>query len=410
MAMESVPPSQTLHLPRLRRRWQILFLQTLATAALILLLFRMSEVYGPCSVEFVEAGGEWCPSYEHTRGLNWADGAFDEQANDDKDGLLIPRTLLGIDSTGFSSQIVPLLLCFLITGLWIVYQTQNQRFRLWAARGTTGFIAAWAILPFIFAWGSSILAYGLHLPFGQPYADMNHLAILFDPLQIAVELFFLGIVFAPILAGLIGIWGLSRRSLTWAVGFFLMIIGIHALLTFEGITEAVSGIGLQPLPAQIGEATLYGGLISPLALELLEIAILILLFHESGTAVIGHLEYAVMLPDASKSDPEYVRQFTNVINSHVLHTVAIIAAVALTTALALEFDGFMLNIVAVMEGSQWSGQVAESLELQLTYGKVISAGLFLLVVAGMRYVVPWQRVGGLIEAGISSLRGSRADS
>jgi len=76
----------------------------------------------------------------------------------------------------------------------------------------------------------------------------------------------------------------------------------------------------------------------------------------------------------------------------------------LITALALEFDTFMLNIVAVMEGSQWSGQVSESLELQLTYGKVISAGLFLLAVAGMRYVVPWQRVSGLIETGISKIR------
>ena len=172
----------------------------------------------------------------------------------------------------------------------------------------------------------------------------------------------------------------------------------------------MAGIGLKPLPAQIGEATLYGGLISPLALDLLGIAILILLFHEAGNAVIGHLEYAVMLPDASKSDPEYVRQFNNVVNSHVLHTVSIIGGVALTTALALEFDTLMLDIVAVMEGGQWSGQVSESLELQLTYGKVISAGLFLLAVAGMRYVVPWQRVSGLIEAGIASLRGTRSES
>ena len=132
----------------------------------------------------------------------------------------------------------------------------------------------------------------------------------------------------------------------------------------------MAGIGLKPLPAQIGEATLYGGLISPLALDLLGIAILILLFHEAGNAVIGHLEYAVMLPDASKSDPEYVRQFNNVVNSHVLHTVSIIGGVALTTALALEFDTLMLDIVAVMEGGQWSGQVSESLEMQMTYGRL----------------------------------------
>ena len=54
MAMETVPPSQTLHLPRLRRRWQILFLQIIATAALLALLFRMTEVYGPCDDGFLE--------------------------------------------------------------------------------------------------------------------------------------------------------------------------------------------------------------------------------------------------------------------------------------------------------------------------------------------------------------------
>ena len=402
--MENVPPSKTLHLPRLRKRWQILTLQTIATAALLLLLLRMSDVYGPCDQSFTESGGEWCPSYEHTRGLEWVDKSFDNNALDNDDGLIIPRILTGIDSEGTSSQLVPLVLCFTITGMWMFYQTRPQKIKLWTNRIFVGGLLAWSLLPFIFTWISSILSYGFHLPFGQAYDDMNHMDILFEPIQLGIELFFIGIVFAPILAGLIGIWSLSRRSLSWSVGFFLMVIAIHALLTFEGITEAVSGIGLRPLPAQIGEATLYGGLVSPLALDLLEIAILLLLLNECGSAVIGHLEYAVLLPEASKNDPEYIRQFTNVINSHLIHTVGIISAVALITALALEFDTFMLNIVAVMEGSQWSGQVSESLELQLTYGKVISAGLFLLAVAGMRYVVPWQRISGLVETGISKLR------
>ena len=401
MTMEPVAPSQTLHLPRLRRRWQILFLQIIATTALIALLFRMTEVYGPCDDGFLEDGNNWCPSYEHTRGLSWVSEqpSFQNNVLSGSDGLILPRVLTGIDSTGFASQIVPLALCFIFAGLWMFYQVRNEKVKTWTRRSITGSVTLWAIVPFMLDWADEIGVIGFHIP-------IQHLDSLFQPLQLAIELFFLGIVFAPILAGLIGIWGLSRRALTWAVGFYVMIIGVHALLTFQGITDAVSGIGLKPLPAQIGEATMYGGLISPLAFDLLGIAILLLLFHEAGNAVIGHLEYAVMLPDASKSDPEYVRQFNNVVNSHLIHTVAIISGVALTTALALEFDAFMLDIVAVMEGGQWSGQVSESLELQLTYGKVISAGLFLLAVAGMRYVVPWQRVSGLIEAGIASLRRS----
>ncbi|MAZ62304.1 MAG: hypothetical protein CMB18_03310 [Euryarchaeota archaeon] len=401
MTMEPVAPNQTLHLPRLRRRWQILFLQIIATTAIIALLFRMTEVYGPCDDGFLEDGNNWCPSYEHTRGLSWVSEqpSFQNNVLSGSDGLILPRVLTGIDSTGFASQIVPLALCFIFAGLWMFYQVRNEKVKTWTRRSVTGIVILWAIVPFMLDWAEEIGVIGFHIP-------IQHLDSLFQPLQLAIELFFLGIVFAPILAGLIGIWGLSRRALTWAVGFYVMIIGVHALLTFQGITDAVSGIGLKPLPAQIGEATMYGGLISPLAFDLLGIAILLLLFHEAGNAVIGHLEYAVMLPDASKSDPEYVRQFNNVVNSHVIHTVAIISGVALTTALALEFDAFMLDIVAVMEGGQWSGQVSESLELQLTYGKVISAGLFLLAVAGMRYVVPWQRVSGLIEAGIASLRRS----
>ena len=401
MTMEPVAPNQTLHLPRLRRRWQILFLQIIATTAIIALLFRMTEVYGPCDDGFLEDGNNWCPSYEHTRGLSWVSEqpSFQNNVLSGSDGLILPRVLTGIDSTGFASQIVPLALCFIFAGLWMFYQVRNEKVKTWTRRSVTGIVILWAIVPFMLDWADEIGVIGFHIP-------IQHLDSLFQPLQLAIELFFLGIVFAPILAGLIGIWGLSRRALTWAVGFYVMIIGVHALLTFQGITDAVSGIGLKPLPAQIGEATMYGGLISPLAFDLLGIAILLLLFHEAGNAVIGHLEYAVMLPDASKSDPEYVRQFNNVVNSHVIHTVAIISGVALTTALALEFDAFMLDIVAVMEGGQWSGQVSESLELQLTYGKVISAGLFLLAVAGMRYVVPWQRVSGLIEAGIASLRRS----
>ena len=91
-------------------------------------------------------------------------------------------------------------------------------------------------------------------------------------------------------------------------------------------------------------------------------------------------------------------------NSHIVHMVSITSVVALTTAIALEFDDFLISLVGLLEGSQWSGQVRESLELQLTYGKVISAGLFLLVVASMRFVLPWQRVTGIIETGMRRIR------
>ena len=64
----------------------------------------------------------------------------------------------------------------------------------------------------------------------------------------------------------------------------------------------------------------------------------------------------------------------------------------------------MISIVGILEGTQWTGQVKESLELQMTYGKVISAGLFIIAVAGLRLLVPWQIVSGYVESRILKLR------
>ena len=80
------------------------------------------------------------------------------------------------------------------------------------------------------------------------------------------------------------------------------------------------------------------------------------------------------------------------------HTVVVIFAVGFVTMLALKFDDLIIDIVGWAGSGQWSGQVRESLELRLTYGKVISAMLFITFVAGLRYVVPWQRVSGFIES------------
>jgi hypothetical protein len=41
--------TETLHIPVLRRKWQILVLQIASTVSLILLLKRMGEIYGLCS-------------------------------------------------------------------------------------------------------------------------------------------------------------------------------------------------------------------------------------------------------------------------------------------------------------------------------------------------------------------------
>jgi len=397
MVIDVVPESKTLHISKLRLRWQVLLLQIISTVSLLLIMRKMNELFGSCSGQFVANSGPegWCPSYEHTRGIAWM------KSNGD---TVIPDLLTGVNETGFDTFTVPVILCFIITGLWVVILTRGEKLQLLIKRIFSVLMAAWFLLPFLVSWLIGIVSRGFYLPFSNSEDQFNHINLVFAPLEFFFELVFLGIVFAPILAGLIGIWSLSKRMITWATSYFLIVIGIHAMLTFEGVTTAVD-VGLQPLSAQIGEATLYGGLISPLAFDLLTVAILLLLFLESGLAVITNLEYASILPEASKRDPEYVNQFNNIINGHMAHLFSIITVVAITTALALEFDDFLISFVAVLEGSQWSGQVKESLELQLTYGKVISASLFMIVVAGGRFIIPWQRITGFIETGLSKIRG-----
>lgn len=398
MAIEkkSYESTETLHIPVLRRKWQIITLQIVSTASLLFLLKRMSEVYGSCSEQFILDHNEtsWCPAYEHTRGLIWLSR---------RDGLFIPDILLGIDYTGTMSLVGPLLMCtaaaIAINRFWTMSQEFQTRFK----QGVSAIFIAWMVIPFVFYWVVAMVYNGLHLPFGHEDDALNHLGSLFSPFDLVFELVFLGIVFAPVLAGLVGIWGLSKRPITWAVGYYIVVIAFHSVLTFEPVVSEID-VGLQALPTQIGEGTMFGNLISPLAFSLLGIAVLTLLFMESGLAVINHLEYAASLPEDSKRDDEYVRQFNNVVNSHILQIGIVISLVFVTTALALAFDDLMISFVGILEGTQWTGQVKESLELQMTYGKVISAGLFILVVAGMRFVIPWQSITGYIESGIAKLR------
>lgn len=397
MVMDIVPESKTLHITKLRLRWQVLLLQAMSTISLLLLMRKMSELYGSCSDTFIANSGVngWCPAYEHTRGLLWM------SANGN---TLLPDFITGINETGFGSFTMPIILCFIITVLWVFILTRSEKLKLMIKRTFFILLASWFLVPFLGSWLLGLVSQGgLYLPFGNSDSQYNHINLILAPFEFFFELVFLGIVFAPVLVGLLGIWSLSKRMITWATGYFLIVIGIHAMLTFEGVTTAVD-VGLQPLSAQIGEATLFGGLISPLAFDLLTVAILLLVFLESGLAVITNLEYASILPDASKKDPDYVNQFNNVINGHIAHLFGVIVIVSLTTAIALEFDDFLISFVAIFEGSQWSGQVKESLELQLTYGKVISASFFMIVVAGGRFIIPWQRITGFIETGLSRVR------
>ena len=223
------------------------------------------------------------------------------------------------------------------------------------------------------------------------------------PLLMILSLLILFIYLLPVIMGTRGIWGLSRRSIGWAIGFTLLFLGIHAILTFPLIKSQLGdwGSNLISLESQVGDPTvgIFGfDLVTTEQFSLILIAILIMVFQESGFGVIRYLEYAYRLPESCKRDPEYVRQMDNVLNGHLRHTAGFLLITGLVTMIALGFHSVLLEVVSASTGSQWAAQVSESIELSLTYGLVISALLFLSLVAVLRFFVPWQRVWGLIDS------------
>jgi hypothetical protein len=309
--------------------------------------------------------------------------------------------MTGAGNSGDGRYFMPIIIISLFTAGWVALGSQpaliRRRFSMGVLAAAIVYLAGIFTLTWLWRMFST---WSLYLPFGQTVSSgRNHAEHLIGPLTLYVQLFIMLLVFVPIVCGLLGIWNLSKRMLSWAVAWPLLFLGFHALLSYEGVRSNFD-VGLETLPSQIGEATEFGGLMSPQIAPLLLIAVLFIVFLESAFAVIRQIEYAFRLPESCKKDPEYVRQFENVLNHHLVHTVGVMFFVWLVSALAIKFDDLIISLVGLFEGNQWSEQVRESLELQLTYGTVISAMVFVVFVAGLQYIVPWQRIIGYIEVSL----------
>ena len=395
----------SLHLRTLRKEWRVVCLQLIASLALIWLFLTMTRVFGYCHPTYV-ASGAWCPALDHTLTLNQIEASLSSGGG--IDGLPLPDWVTGQSNSGDGRYFVPILLTMAIAGAWVALNFQppvrRRKITLGLLGGLIFFLAGMFLLTWTFG---MIVNWDLYLPFGHSDDSMNHANRLVWPLSVYIQVLVMMFFLAPVLFGLMGIWGLSKRMVNWSMAYMLLFLGLYALLTYEGIVSLIStpsnpyAPGLNPLPTQIGEADTLGGLISGEVWELLLVAILMLVYSETAQATIRFLEYAFRLPESCKKDPEYVRQFQSILNTHMQHTVVVIFAVGFVTMLALKFDDLIIDIVGWSGSGQWSGQVRESLELRLTYGKVISAMLFITFVAGLRYIVPWQRVSGIIESALN---------
>ena len=366
--------ARTLHLKTLRKQWQIITLQIIATAALVGMYLEVVATYVVGTID-------------HTILFSSIESLIGSD-------LPLGDWLTGQGRAGLARFFVPLAIGLTVGGVmaFIAYQTPviQQRIKL-------GFIIGLITLligRLVFGWIT-----GMIFSFEIRFPDDDELKSLEWPLLMIMSLLIMFVYLLPIIMGSRGIWGLSRRSIAWAIGFTLLFLGIHAILTFPLIKSQLGeyGSALATLESQISQPTigLFGiNLVTNEQFDLILIAILILVFQESAFGVIKYLEYAFRLPESCKRDPEYVTQMDNMLNTHLIHTFGFLGITGIATMVALGFHSVLLSIVSETTGSQWAGQISESIELSLTYGLVISAVMFLSFMALFRFLIPWQRIWG----------------
>jgi hypothetical protein len=368
---------RTLHLKMLRKQWQIITLQVVATIALVWMYLEVVSTYVVNSID-------------HTMVFETLESLIGDE-------VPIGDWITGEGRQGLARFYVPIILGLLLGGSMALMAFQSPKLQ---QRIKLGFI----ILLMVSLVGRLLLTWVPSMIFSLDFRGPNEgeLETLQWPLLMILSLVILFVYLLPVIMGTRGIWGLSRRSIGWAIGFTLLFLGIHAILTFPLIKTQLGdwGANLKTLETQVSDPTIgiFGfDLVTPEQLSLILIAVLIMVFQESGFGVIRYLEYAYRLPESCKRDPEYVKQMDNVLNGHLRHTAGFLSITGLVTMIALGFHSVLLEIVSSSTGSQWAAQVSESIELTLTYGLVISALLFLSIIALLRFFIPWQRVWGLIE-------------
>ena len=364
--------ARTLHLKTLRKQWQIVTLQIIATAALIGMYLEVVSTYVVGTID-------------HTILFSSIESLIGSD-------LPLGKWFTGQGRTGLARFFVPLAIGLVVGGLMalVAYQTPKTQQRL-----KLGFIITLITLlvgRLVLGWLTGmIFSFDIRLP------DDGELQTLEWPLLMIMSLLIMFVYLLPIIMGSRGIWGLSKKSIAWAIGFTLLFLGIHAILTFPLIKSQLGDYGgaLATLESQISQPTigLFGiKLVTSEQFDLILIAVLILVFQESAFGVIKYLEYAFRLPESCKRDPEYVNQMDNMLNTHLMHTFGFLGLTGVATMVALGFHSVLLSLVSDTTGSQWAGQVSESIELSLTYGLVISAVMFLSFMALLRYLIPWQRI------------------
>ena len=186
--LDGVAKPRTLHLKMLRRQWQIIALQVVATVALLGMYLEVVSTYVVGSID-------------HTI-------LFDSIELLISDQLPLGDWLTGEGRSGLGRFFVPLVLGLGLGGTmaFIAFQSPKvqQRIKL-------GFIVGLIVLlvgRLVLSWFAGMLfSFDLRLP------TNGELETLQWPLLMIMSLLILFIYLLPVIMGTRGIWGLSRRSI-----------------------------------------------------------------------------------------------------------------------------------------------------------------------------------------------------
>ena len=235
----------SLHLRVLRKEWRVVCLQLVASLALIWLFLTMTRVFGHCHPDYV-ASGAWCPALDHTLTLNEIEATLTDGGG--LDGLPLPDWVTGQGNQGDGRYFVPILLSMAIAGAWVALNFQPPARRRKITLGLLGAMILFLAGMFLLTWTfGMIVNFDLYLPFGNADDSMNHANHLVWPLSVYIQVLIMLLFLAPVLFGLMGVWGLSKRMVNWSMAYMLIFLGIYALLSYEGVVSQLSSAS-NPMP------------------------------------------------------------------------------------------------------------------------------------------------------------------
>ena len=145
--------------------------------------------------------------------------------------------ITGSRGNGLAKFFIPLLLGLSFGGGMALLAFQSQKVQ---QRIKLGFI----IVLIVGLVGRTMLSWlgGMLFQWEIRAPNSNEIEMLQWPLMI-LSLLIMTIYLLPIIAGTRGIWGLSKQAIAWSIGFTLLFLGIHAVLTFPTIMGQLGTYG-----------------------------------------------------------------------------------------------------------------------------------------------------------------------